>query len=80
MTSTRPWLGISKHDGWTISAPWQSKIAGPFEAQVYLDPKSAVRVSGKTGEECHANAVQYIKGRQRLELADIDALARRGLK
>ena len=56
-TPTRPWLGPSKYKGWTISAPWQSKIAGPFEAQVYREMTLA---SGKTGELCYLAACEMI--------------------
>ena len=62
-----PWNGPSKHKGWIISAPYQSRIAGPFEAHVYLDANASVRVIGKTGQECHARAVQHIESILRAE-------------
>lgn len=58
-------LGPTRYGAWTISAPWQSQIAGPFEACVYLTALPtgplSVRVRGKSPEAAHDAAVAAIE-------------------
>ncbi len=58
-------LGPTAYGEWTISAPWQSRICGPFVADIYLTAdggRNAVPISGRTPEAAHDAAVAYIDG------------------
>lgn len=57
-----PWGGPSRYRGYTISAPWQSRVGGMFSAQVLLTHAQVARIAGETPELCYEAGVRFIDG------------------